>query len=263
MLARHPPSTDNFDLLINRVQPIRILASPFRHQRHRSLTTKQRLIYAVIKNRASTLVFLHCARYIYAMYCQVYFLANTTVVGSFFSLTIPLHFPFQLPTELRWFCFAYRSCSSSSSLLYAYARYSLSLSAFLSTRLLSISKQETFRVYTSQHPSWDRGHLPLLIVVRGGTHSGHTYEYDCSPRLYRLGAIVNFWFRGYTGHRVCVSKRDDVNALYTAVVSTVIPGSVFRPGYRKAWIWIFSRDWFSQEFRIREQEACDRINGYE
>lgn len=55
-------------------------------------------------------------------------------------------------------------------------------------------------------------------IVRSGTPapsnrgqrwntSEHTYEYDCSPRLYRPSAIVNFWFRGYTGHRVFLETR--------------------------------------------------------
>lgn len=133
----------NFDLFINRVQPIGILASPFHNQRHRSLTTKQRLIYAVIKEPPSTLVFLHCI-YIYTRYTAKYFLANTTVVGSFFSLTIPLHFPFQFPpTELCSLCFAY---VLAPLLLYAYSPILfLSLSVFLST--VALQARETKRPF--------------------------------------------------------------------------------------------------------------------
>lgn len=140
----------NFDLFINRVQPIEILASPFHNQRHRSLTTKQRLIYAVIKEPPSTLVFLHCI-YVYTRCTAKYFLANTTVVGSFFSLTIPLPFPISSNRTL-FALFCLRSCSSVVVRVFA---YSLSLSLRLSLDGCSPSKrnEETFRVYTSQHPS--------------------------------------------------------------------------------------------------------------
>lgn len=83
------------------------------------------------------------------MYCQVYFLANTTVVGFLFlpDNTSTLPFPTSYRTRLVLFCL--RSCSSSSFSLLCV--YSLSLSVLL--LLLSISEQETFRVYTNQHPS--------------------------------------------------------------------------------------------------------------
>lgn len=105
-------------------------------------------------------------------------------------------------------------------------------------------------------------------IVRSGTPapsnrgqrwntSEHTYEYDCSPRLYRPSAIVNFWFRGYTGHRVFLETRWRQCPLHCCCRSTVIPGSVSRPGYRKAWIWIFSRNWLSKD---SGSEARHRIN---
>lgn len=139
------------------------------------------------------------------MYRQVYFLANTTVVGSFFSLTIPLHFPFQLPpTEWTLFAlFCLRSCSSVVVRVFAYS-LSLSPSLSFSRRLLSISKQEKrrdlSRLYEPTPVVRSETPAPSNRGQRWNTLE-HTYEYDCSSRLYRLGdrKFLISWL--YTGHR--------------------------------------------------------------
>lgn len=135
------------------------------------------------------------------MYGQVYFLANTTVVGSFFSLTIPLHFPFQFPpTELCSLCFAY---VLAPLLLYAYSPILfLSLSPSFSRRLLSKQekRRDLSRLYEPTPVVRSETPAPSNRGQRWNTLE-HTYEYDCSSRLYRLGdrKFLISWL--YTGHR--------------------------------------------------------------
>ena len=109
-------------------------------------------------------------------------------LDSFFSLTIPLHFPFQLPTQLRWFCFAYVLAPPP---LCCVCILSLSLSLCLSLDDLHFQAGDLSRLYEPTPIVRSGTPAPSNRGQRWNT-SEHTYEYDCSARLYRLSAIVNF-----------------------------------------------------------------------
>lgn len=247
----------NFDLFINRVQPIGILASPFHNQRHRSLTTKQRLIYAVIKEPPSTLVFLHCI--------YVYTRCTAKCISWLIQPSLDPFSPWQyLFTSLSNFLQqnSVRSVLPTFLLLCCCTRirlFSFSLSPSFSRRLLSKQekRRDLSRLYEPTPVVRSETPAPSNRGQRWNTLE-HTYEYDCSSRLYRLGdrKFLISWL--YTGHRAFLETmrwRECPLCLLLLLLlccSTVIPDSVFRPGYRKAWIWIFSRDWgFSQAFGIR------------